>query len=231
MKIKATTLRGTIFTQRIPLDNNTLQKILPLFDGYAVEMVPAGPEGPFPTMAFNWSLKSSKEDCRIVFGNATIDIIKNVNTESISDAITAFSIFCQTSFENIFAKFGNPVSRMALATSLKVDLENEDEFVELTKSIASAKNFKDTPISTLSFTDVYRVDDKLCGQDVKFNFLSSFNTTEDLNTKSKDVVFSADINTYHGVPYNFDNTHLHEFYQKVAGWFDEFYTFYFKNCK
>ena len=47
MKIKATTLRGTIFTQRIPLDNNTLQKILPLFDGYAVEMVPAGPEGPF----------------------------------------------------------------------------------------------------------------------------------------------------------------------------------------
>ena len=32
-------------------------------------------------------------------------------------------------------------------------------------------------------------------------------------------------------PYNFDNTHLHEFYQKVAGWFDEFYTFYFKNCK
>lgn len=231
MKIKATTLRGTIFTQRIPLDNNTLQKILPLFDGYSVEMVPAGPEGPFPAMAFNWSLRSSKEDCRIVFGNATIDIIKNVNTESISDAITAFSIFCQTSFENIFAKFGNPVSRMALAPSLKVDLENEDEFVELTKSIASAKNFKDTPISTLSFTDVYRVDDKLCGQDVKFNFLSSFNTTEDLNTKSKDVVFSADINTYQGVPYNFDNTHLHEFYQKVAGWFDEFYTFYFKNCK
>ena len=129
MKIKATTLRGTIFTQRIPLDNNTLQKILPLFDGYAVEMVPAGPEGPFPAMAFNWSLKSSKEDCRIVFGNATIDIIKNVNTESISDAITAFSLFCQTSFENIYANFGNPVSRMALAPSLKVDLENESEFM------------------------------------------------------------------------------------------------------
>ena len=194
-------------------------------------MVPAGPEGPFPAMAFNWSLKSSKEDCRIVFGNATIDIIKNVNTESISDAITAFSLFCQTSFENIYANFGNPVSRMALAPSLKVDLENESEFIELTKSIASAKNFKNTPISTLSFTDVYRVDDKLCGLDVKYNFLSSFNTTEDLNTKSKDVVFSADINTYQGIPYSFNDTHLHEFYQRVAGWFDEFYTFYFKNCK
>ena len=216
MKIKATTLRGTIFTQRIPLDNNTLQKILPLFDGYAVEMVPAGPEGPFPAMAFNWSLKSSKEDCRIVFGNATIDIIKNVNTESISDAITAFSLFCQTSFENIYANFGNPVSRMALAPSLKVDLENESEFIELTKSIASAKNFKNTPISTLSFTDVYRVDDKLCGLDVKYNFLSSFNTTEDLNTKSKDVVFSADINTYQGIPYSFNDTHLHEFYQSSS---------------
>ena len=231
MKIKATTLRGTIFTQRIPLDNNTLQKILPLFDGYAVEMVPAGPEGPFPAMAFNWSLKSSKEDCRIVFGNASIDVIKNVNTESISDAVAVFSSFCQKSFENIYASFGNSVSRMALAPSLKVDLESEEEFVELTKSIASAKNFKNTPISTLSFTDVYRVNDKLCNLDVKLNFLSSFNTAEDLNTKRKDVVFSADINTYQGIPYNFDNNHLHEFYMNAAGWFDEFYNFYFQNCK
>ena len=229
MKIKTTTLRGTIFTQRIPLDNNTLQKILPLFEGYAVEMVPAGAEGPIPAIAFNWSLKSSKEDCRIVFGNSSIDIIKNISTESINEVISEFSLFCQKSFESIYANYSNSVLRMALAPSLKVDLENEDEFIELTKSIASAKSFKDTPISSLSFTDVYRVNDKLADMDVIFNFLSSFNTAEDLNRKTKDVVFSADINTYQGKPYNFDNTHLHDFYEKAAGWFDEFYKFYFKS--
>lgn len=228
MKIKTTTLRGTIFTQRIPLDNNTLQKILPLFEGYAVEMVPAGAEGPIPAIAFNWSLKSSKEDCRIVFGNSSIDIIKNISTESINEVISEFSLFCQKSFENIYANYSNSVLRMALAPSLKVDLENEDEFIELTKSIASAKSFKDTPISSLSFTDVYRVNDKLADMDVIFNFLSSFNTAEDLNRKTKDVVFGADINTYQGKPYNFDNTHLHDFYEKAADWFDEFYKFYFK---
>ena len=213
MKIKTKTLRGTIFTQRIPLDNNTLQKILPLFDGYAVEMVPAGAEGPIPA---------------IVFGNLSIDIIKNISTESINEVISEFSLFCQKSFENIYANYSNPVLRMALAPSLKVDLENEEEFIALTKSIASAKSFKETPISSLSFTDVYRVNDKLGDMDVIFNFLSSFNTAEDLNRKTKDVVFSADINTYQGKPYNFDNTHLHVFYEKAAVWYDEFYKFYFK---
>ena len=70
MKTKITNLRGTIFTQFIPLNNDSLQKILPLFPNFSVEMVPTGAEGPFPV--FNWSLKSSKEDCRIVFGNAGI---------------------------------------------------------------------------------------------------------------------------------------------------------------
>ena len=228
MKIKTTTLRGTIFTQRIPLDNNTLQKILPLFEGYAVEMVPTGAEGPIPAIAFNWSLKSSKEDCRIVFGNSSIDIIKNISTEDINEIISEFSLFCQKSFENIYANYSNPVYRMALAPSLKVDLENEEEFIELTKNIAAAKSFKNTPISSLSFTDVYRVNEKLGDMDVIFNFLSSFNTAEDLNRKTKDVVFSADINTYQGKPYIFNNTHLHVFYEKAACWFYEFYKFYFK---
>ena len=228
MKIKATTLRGTIFTQRILLDNNTLQKILPLFDDYVVEMIPVGPDGPFPAMAFNWSLKSSKDNCRIVFGNAAIDIIKDVNTEQINETISEFSLFCQKSFTNIYSEFGNKVTRMALAPSLKVDFDSEDEFIKLTESIASAKNFKDTPISSLSFTDVYRLDESLSGLNVKLNFLSSFNTTEELSAKTKDVVFSADINTFQGTSYNFDNTHLHEFFQKAAGWFADFFKFYFK---
>ena len=78
MNVKVTDLRGTIFTKRIILDNNSLTKLLPLFSGFSVEMVPAPPEGPFPMPAtFNWSLVNEKKDCRIIFANNTIDIIKS----------------------------------------------------------------------------------------------------------------------------------------------------------
>ena len=225
MKTKITNLRGTIFTQFIPLNNDSLQKILPLFPNFSVEMVPTGAEGPFPV--FNWSLKSSKEDCRIVFGNAGIDILKNLNASFDEQIIKDFTVFCQESYEKINAQYNNAVSRMALAPTIKIEFEDNKEFIQLTAKIASTKEFKNTPINTMSFSDVYRVKENVGGQDVLINFLSNFGTTEDINTEKKTVTFVADINTFQNLLYKFDKSHLSDFYQKVAGWYSDYYHFYF----
>jgi hypothetical protein len=227
MKTKITNLRGTIFTQFIPLNNESLTKILPLFPNFSVEMVPTGSEGPFPV--FSWSLKSNIEDCRIVFGNAGIDILKNLNVTFDEQIIKEFAAFCQDSYEKINSQYRNAVSRMALAPTLKMEFEDNREFVSLTTKIASTKDFKSTPISTMSFSDVYRVKETIMGQDVLINFVSNFSTAEDINTDKKTVVFVADINTYQNLLYKFDKNHLSDFYQKVAGWYSECYHFYFDN--
>lgn len=227
MKTKIINLRGTIFTQFIPLNNDSLTKILPLFPNFSVEMVPSGSNGPFPV--FSWSLKSNTEDCRIVFGNAGIDILKNLNVPFDEQVIIDFAALCQDSYEKINSQYRNNISRMALAPTLKMEFEDNLEFISLTNKIASTKDFKSTPISTMSFSDVYRVKEIIRGQEVLINFVSNFNTTEDINTENKTVVFVADINTYQNLLYKFDKDHLSEFYQKVGGWYSECYHFYFDN--
>lgn len=224
MKTKITNLRGTIFTQFIPLNNESLQKILPLFPSFFVEMIPDG-NGPFPM--FNWSLKSSTEDCRIVFGNAGINIIKNLNVDFDQLIINGFANFCKESYEKITSNYGFPISRMALAPTIKIDFENQEEFIALCAKIASSKDFKKTPISTISFSDVYRVKEKVAGLEVVINYLANFNTIEDINTDKKSAIFSADINTFQNLLYKFEKNHLIDFYEKIATWYSEFYHFYF----
>lgn len=232
MNIKLTNLRGTIFTQRIPLDNESLTKLLPLFEGFSVEMVPTASDAPFPVpVAFNWSLVNSTKDCRIIFTNSTIDIVKSVYIEYSEAAIKDFTKFCQSSYIAIYTKYKSMVSRMALAPTLKIELGNNEEFIELTKRIASVKTFKDTPISTMSFSDVYRVSEDICGSPILINFLSFFNSAESIEGNSlspvKEVQFAADINTFQLAHNEFTDSHLSYFYEKVAGWYLEFYRFYF----
>jgi len=233
MNIKITNLRGTVFTQRIPLDNNSLTKLLPLFPNFSVEMVPTAQEAAFPIpMAFNWSLVNEKKDCRVIFSNNTIDIVREIYIDYTEDAIKEFAELCQKSYKAIFAEYKNVVSRMALAPTLKVELSGREEFVELSNKIASIKSFKETPISTMSFTDVYRVNEEICGNSVMINYLSNFNSSETIEGGTvapvKEVVFAADINTFQLAHNEFNDSHLVDFYQKVADWYLDFYRFYFE---
>lgn len=232
MNTKIIALRGTIFTQRIQLDNNSLTKLLPLFDGFAVEMVPVANDVPFPMpVSFNWSLVTSVKDCRITFGNSTIDIVKTLNVDFSEEVITEFTTFCKNSYLAIFSQFENLVSRMAIAPTLKIEFADNDEFIALTEKMASVKRFKNTPIGTMSFSDVYRVKEDICGSQVLINYLSNFNAAENFEggegTTIKEVVFSSDINTFQLSHNEFYAEHINDFFTKVDSWYFDFYRFYF----
>lgn len=232
MNTKIIALRGTIFTQRIQLDNNALTKLLPLFEGFSVEMVPVGNDVPFPVpVSFNWSLVTPTKDCRITFGNSTIDIVKTQNVEFSKAVISDFTQFCKSSYLSILSQFGNIVSRMAIAPTLKVELANNDEFIALTEKIASVQKFKNTPIGSMAFSDVYRVKEEICGSQILINYLSNFNASENYEGGEgmviKEVVFSSDINTFQLSHNEFHSEHIQDFFTKVDSWFFEFYRFYF----
>lgn len=232
MNTKIIALRGTIFTQRILLDNNSLTKLLPLFEGFAVEMVPVSNDVPFPVpVSFNWSLVTPAKDCRITFGNSTIDIVKTLNIEFSEEVISEFTTFCKNSYLAILSQFGNIVSRMAIAPTLKIELADNDEFIALTEKMASVQRFKNTPIGTMSFSDVYRVKEDICGSQILINYLSNFNATENFEggdgTTIKEVIFSSDINTFQLSHNEFHSEHIDDFFTKVDSWYFDFYRFYF----
>ena len=232
MKTKISTLRGTIFTQRIQLDNNSLTKLLPLFRDFAVEMVPVGGNVPIPMpVSFNWSLVSSAKDCRITFGNNAIDVVKSFNVDFSEEVISDFTHFCRQSYLAIISQFDNIVSRMAIAPTLKIELSDNDEFIALTEKIAAVQRFKDTPIGTMSFSDVYRVKEDICGSQVLINYLSNFNATEKFETGEgatiKEVIFSSDINTFQLSHNEFRAEDVGDFFSKADKWYLEFHRFYF----
>ena len=232
MKTKIINLRGTVFTQRIQLDNNSLTKLLPLFKDFSVEMVPVGGNAPFPVpVSFNWGLVSSAKDCRITFGNNAIDIVKTLNVDFSEKVISEFTQFCKDSYLAIISQFSSIVSRMAIAPTLKLELEDNIEFISLTEKIASVQRFKDTPIGTMSFSDVYRVKEDIRGSQVLINYLSNFNAAEKFEggegTTIKEVVFSSDINTFQLSHNEFRAEDVGDFFSKVDSWYLDFYSFYF----
>lgn len=242
-KLNLLDLRCTVFAPLITYSNDSLGKLLPLFnkEQYTPSILPQLVQ---PTaynnyiqqnnvidQVKNWQLISPVCKESISFINGQIDIkLKLSKIGEIKE-----EDFCNSSFEKIqkiLKVFGFKAFRMAFAPSYSYEQEQEERssFID---SIFSKNSFHETKINSCSFSNVFKTSEEIFGHKIMMNFVSQFDNGQYLVSQAaggnsiKDCFYVRnDINTIPNPAVSFNLDDVADFFKKAANFNTDFLNFY-----
>lgn len=232
-KVKIKELRGTIFLPTISFD----KKLCDRLSVYLNEFIPVLS---FPMMIGNlrieqqggWAMTSLDFKHKLSFLDGKIDYTYIFEpNQGNHDAFNSFLNTCANIFKVIMDYTQNNITRIAIAPSFIVK-EDGEKVKNIIRDYFEINRFKDRPVDSCDFNQVYRTIENINGLDVTINYVSKFRveqiqTVTDGNVTIEDsMVIDFDINTYPNPKIKFDNTFADDFCKKSDDMCNEFMKFY-----
>lgn len=233
--------RASLFMPQIPYNNKTLQEILPMFGGFVPSIVQPTlelAENQQPrivnTPNSQWTLISEDRKIEIVFNENKVDVLLHGKQQYSVELLKALSIQAYEILAKLVGKFGHMSSRLAIAPTLSIEGIPEDKIASFTCSKFTNSKFKDCEMSNASFTNVYRVIEKICdtnyvnNYNIKIKTLNSLNIENNIIKIVNSLVCELDINTFPDPQYRFDIKKIEAFYSQSPDWTNTFVDYYFE---
>lgn len=229
-------IRGTIFIPRIPYDWAFVKSLLSTLVDY-VPTVYGSPQV-IDNVIYNpgdWALISSDGSKRLFFQAQKVDFIFSSMGTYTQDRVTEFANSFGEVFEIIMAYQNKSATRLAFAPSFICPQPFMGTKGFLNKIYAESKiSFEGAQLDNCDFSQVFRLNKTIKGQEVLVNFLSKFYNGNVLmfnekgeSTPSLITKADFDINTLPQPDLVFSIEATKEFFINAPSYCDSFYNFYF----
>lgn len=227
LNFKIVSFRGTIFTSRIPYNNENLLSVLKDFEGFIPSNntpnftnVPTSIGGafiPIPNMG-TWQIKSSDSRITILFLEQKVDVLINVaQTPYSKDAVKTLARECKELLTKLSKTFALSMSRLAIAPNLVHVVKNHEELSDFAKHSFGEVKFKNEIIDNATFSKVFRHKEKILNEEYKINYLVNVHNGTTIsvinnNPIAQDTILAEfDINTYVSPKYVFSSEAMADF--------------------
>lgn len=233
LKLNIDKLRGTIFTKQINYSPDFVNALSGVLVGYIPSFLTVLPQNnPNAVIPNFWEMVNPTTGEHIQFNNAKIDIIINSNTPYSNDVIIDFAKHCSMIFEKILSITGQNSNRLAIAPTFSCN-DSDQNIRKFAQTIFTKNMFKTANIDNCVFNNIFRVNEKINGQDILINYLANFyvtNRVDLVNGKSliKEILtIDFDINTFVDENYLFDINAVKDFFTKSTQMSKEYLDFFF----
>lgn len=233
--------RASLFMPQIPYNNKTLQEILPMFEGFVpsimqptLELAENQQPRIVNTPNSQWALITGDRTIEIIFNENKVDVLIHGKNQYSIELLKALAKQAYELLAKLVDKFGNMSSRLAIAPTLAIEGITEDKIASFACSKFTKSRFKDCEMSNASFTNVYRVTEKICdtnyvnNYNIKIKTLNSLNIENNIIKIINSLVCELDINTFPDPQYRFDIKKIEEFYTQSPDWTNTFIDYYFE---
>ena len=228
-----TNLRASAFLPQIAFGKEIIDALKEELDGFipSVFSLPNINGLMIEQQSNEWMMVTPNRKQKLVFHESKVDFIDESDLSYNIDVITQFSTRCKRIFQTIINTTGFDVSRIAIAPTLRI-IKSREEIKTWINTLSNGQLFKEEQLDISDFSQIYRVKEKIAGQEFLMNYLAKFSTERtmvrlnDKNAIVEQYLLDLDINTFADSNYVFDNESVGDFYSQSTNFCQSFIEFY-----
>lgn len=180
----------------------------------------------------NWMMVSTDRKRKIVFQDAKIDFISEIELVYSKDAIKKFAVFSNSIFKIVMDLSGVRANRLAIAPQIKIN-DTEEHVKTWVNSIFKKNEFKRAQLDINEFSQIYRVNEVISEKTYLLNYLSKFSSQKSIIKKDgknaivDQFLLDVDINTFVDPNYEFNQNSVKDFFDRACDFCEDLINFYF----